>query len=83
VRGKLADGLLQALRAHLRGAYRNIARSSPLTTCGADVTTDRVPLFGQVDAENLERFNRVQQLVVDQNRRAADRHAWWARAARR
>ncbi|WP_367138373.1 hypothetical protein [Saccharothrix sp. HUAS TT1] len=39
------------------------------------VTTGLVPLFGQADGEDLERFNRVQQLIVDQNRRVLEAHA--------
>ncbi|MEU4443230.1 hypothetical protein AB0K14_13315 [Actinosynnema sp. NPDC050801] len=39
------------------------------------VTTGHVPLFGQADGEDLKRFNRIQELIVDQNRRVLEAHA--------
>ncbi|PSL56190.1 hypothetical protein B0I31_104481 [Saccharothrix carnea] len=39
------------------------------------VTTGPVPLFGEADGEDLQRFNRVQQLIVDQNRKVLEAHA--------
>ncbi|ONI80377.1 hypothetical protein ALI22I_44405 [Saccharothrix sp. ALI-22-I] len=38
------------------------------------VTTGHLPLFGPADAENLTRFNRVQQLIVSQNQRVLEAH---------
>ena len=39
------------------------------------VTTGQVPLFGQADSEDLVRFNRVQDLIVRQNRQVLEAHA--------
>ncbi|NUT52556.1 MAG: ABC transporter substrate-binding protein [Saccharothrix sp.] len=38
------------------------------------VTTGLVPLFGQPDDQDLQRFNKIQQLIVDQNRRVVEAH---------
>ncbi|MEU4742179.1 hypothetical protein AB0G02_17190 [Actinosynnema sp. NPDC023658] len=38
------------------------------------VTTGYVPLFGEADPDELARFNQVQQLIVDQNRRVLEAH---------
>ncbi|MFD1150907.1 ABC transporter substrate-binding protein, partial [Saccharothrix hoggarensis] len=38
------------------------------------VTTGPVPLFGKADDKDIARFNRVQNLIVEQNRRVLDAH---------
>ncbi|XVS67030.1 hypothetical protein ACQPYE_13500 [Actinosynnema sp. CA-299493] len=65
-----------------RYEHCGLARDNPdahtLKRIGDDcvgVTTGQVPLFGQADSEDLTRFNRVQDLIVRQNRLVLEAHA--------